>query len=260
MTTWRIPFKRAWDWRSAELSPEAAQKLDRDFEYIEKALNSLQSGGGAPNQASFYTSDAFTRGAPSAITLGSTDAFWGGSALAWSVVGTGTWGISSTVNQLERAWDSGDFATSWKLATVDVGFVNVSVSATLIPKTQNTINGAGICVRFTDISNFYYLTLYVDGAGTGFTWRFGKVVAGVDTFFVTMSSPPAADGVRLKLTVVGSTITAYINDIPFYVATDTNHSVQTKHGLCHKNDGSAGAAGTHLLGVRWDDFWVTAPT
>jgi len=246
MTTWRIPFKRAWDWRNAGLTPDAASKLERDWEYVEKALNALQAGSGG-GATTVYTSDAFTR---SANPIGTSDASLGGAPIAWASH-TGTWKCNGTAQPSD-----GEVKNA---ASVDVGFANVSVQCILNPRTQNFAEYLGIACRVTDALNHYYLAALSDGGG-GCGIYFGKLVAGTNTVFNAAGVVPSfVNGGSLRMTCVGTTITAYVNGFPFWVATDTSHSVQTKHGMHHHHDNLAGPANQFLGLGRIDNFVVTAP-
>jgi len=239
----------------AGLPPEAQRQIQRDFEEI-LVLIAAAGGSSAP---SFYTSDSFDR-AGSTTDLQTTDAAFGGTSLAWATTGTGTWGICNTATPTASkfAWYSTDF-TGWKTAEVDVGFIDVAIQMSFAV-IGSASDSYGIVARVTDNSNFYFFVIDVGPAGTTFNWRVGKVVAGAETTLFSQAVSLTSGGTAtLKLTLVGSVLTAYGNGVAIWVGSDTAHSVQTKHGFGTYHGGGAGAGGSHTSVLRFDNLWITAP-
>ncbi|MGZ4518855.1 MAG: phage tail tip fiber protein [Mycobacteriaceae bacterium] len=180
-----------------------------------------------PSSGDILTSDSFDR-ADSSSGFGNTDAASGGTVKAWTSLGSGgDFGITSN-----KGVKTGT-TTAYRAAYVDVGDGNCYVQATISTRQTNNSTDIGICARVVDINNMYFFQLDRALAGT-YAWYICRLQAGTEHYLGggAFSSPAAADGDVIKLSVNGSTIAAYINGSLLWSGTDaTFDSTNTKYGI-----------------------------
>lgn len=153
----------------------------------------------------------------------------GGSA--WVAL-SGVWGISSN-----QAYESAGGPHS--VAVLDSGTADVTVQMTL---TAVGGNNAGVVARASDDNNYLLLAIY-----GGNTLEIYRRDAGS---FVSLLAPVTsayAAGDVFKLTVNGTSVTAYQNGVSKGTVTSAFNQTATKHGLrSHQS-----------IAHRFDDFSVT---
>ena len=186
-------------------------------------------GGGATR---VLTSDSFNRADTSAGTLGTSDAAYGGSAAAWTTSGE----FKITSNKAGRST-----ATNVRTAFVPVGQDSMRVTAVL--NTRPAGGFTGILARFTDTSNYY--VIFVDSTGA---MEIDKRVAGV----TSRISGPTTTGVftggdTLGISVIGTTVTAYVNGVSLLSVNDTSITTGSNAGLYVPNGDAT---------ITFDDFKV----
>ena len=158
------------------------------------------------------TSDAFTRSDTTAGTLGTTDAANGGTAKAWSATSQ----IQILSNQVGAAT-----LTTTRISTVDLGVSNARV------RVKVAVAEGGLVARYTDASNYY--SFRYDLATTQL--KLEKRVAGTTTTLWSSASGAFTVGGTLSLSVQGSTITAYVNDVQVQQVTDSAVPAANLHGI-----------------------------
>ncbi|MBS69341.1 MAG: hypothetical protein CMK98_13540 [Pseudomonas sp.] len=170
--------------------------------------------------------DSFTR-ADNAAAIGTAD-----TGETWTV--TGTWGISG--NRLYNP-----SATNGNRATVTqpANDCDVSVRVPVLPGTGSV----QILFRFTDTSNYVYLSAFANG-----TVQLSHAVAGVFTNLQTSSAGVVVGGEKLTIRGLGGALTALLNDIPILSGT-TSLTTGTNAGVRNAGD----TTGT----FRFDDFSIS---
>jgi len=158
------------------------------------------------------TSDTFNRADTAAGSLGTTDAAFGGSALAW----TSDSQVQILSNQLGATT-----LTSNRHATVDVAATDMHVSL----KLATFGDGCGVVARWADSSNYYYITVTATG-----TWGAYSRVAGVGTPILT-GTGTIANGDTIGLSVQGSTVSIYRNGSLNGSITNTALTTGTRGGI-----------------------------
>lgn len=174
--------------------------------------------------------DTFTR-ADNAASLGTAE-----SGQTWTAL-VGTWGVLSSQAYSATGVD-GDFAS------LDVGVTDIDVSVQF--GAINNTAYYGLCARLTDTSNFYRAEF---GGGNGIVIH--KVVAGTVTSLGSAAASNVANTV-VRLRVVGTQLSAYVNGALLVSATDSQITSGTKLGL---RRGSAGTTPT----MTFDNLTVTTP-
>jgi hypothetical protein len=169
--------------------------------------------------------DSFNR-ANNANSLGNAD-----TGQAWQPL-QGTWGID---NNAAYTTNTSGFAR----AVIDSGLSNCIVSCTL--STLSADGTTRFIFRQLGINN----ELYIGVVATGY--EIDKRVTGSPTLLGSYSITPKS-GDRLQVTLNGSNIKVYLNDILIFNVTETFNQNQTKHGLCVYNSSAA----------RYDNFKVEA--
>ena len=163
-------------------------------------------------------SDSFNR---SDGDLGSTDGAGhaeagSGDGISWSAA-VGTWSIVSNKAQ------SSALSSGIAIAVVDTSNTNNFISADL----TRTGGNVGLVLRYVDSNNY----IYAYHTGTQATVR--KVVAGVDSQVVALTSSTYSAGAKLKFAVDGTSVYVWYNDL--YIGTgvvaDAALQTGTKCGL-----------------------------
>jgi hypothetical protein len=173
-------------------------------------------------------SDTFNRG-DSSTSMGTPSD--GGSAWA---ANNGTWGIDTNRGYTSTSTDHAAATLESSVADVDVEVTIATVSAGI---------GMGVIGRFADTSN--YLHFQYEPTGTKFSlW---KVVANTHTQLGSdvVQTLNANDVMRLSMS--GSSINCYVNDVLKISQTESAGSSNTKHGLRTYQSN----------GTRFDDFSIT---
>jgi hypothetical protein len=178
-----------------------------------------------PASLATIVSDSFNR-ADSATTLGNAET---GQTWSYSNSVSNPWGISSNQAYLVSGTNA--------FAFVDSGKADVEISATFpVSPTSSTVHN--IIARYTDTNNHYMFQ------NNGSNILFYKRVSGTYTQLGTVANTPQANDV-MKVSLIGSTITLFINGVQKAQWTDSTYTTQTKHGL---------QAGTNAC--RFDDFKI----
>jgi hypothetical protein len=142
-------------------------------------------------------------------------------------------------------------ATGIGAVLVDTGRADVTIEATLAAIGTGSGNRqGGLAIRATTAGNMYWLSTRRDANTDGFDiWQ---IVGGSPTrLTVTTGGVTPTAGQRLRVTAVGSTITAFVDGFQVaQVTTATFNQTATLAGF------AMGATG---LATRWDDLAVTAP-
>lgn len=181
--------------------------------------------------SSAVVSDTFTR-ADSAVSLGSAD-----TGQAWTAV-VGTWGITSNKGYCATA------GNSEKVATVEAALADCSIQVTMRASGDPVASGGGITFRRSDATN--YLIAVIESNAL----RVYKRVAGAFTSLGFYSfTPLTTTDYVVKVTLVGSTIKAFLDGTERVSVSDSHNSTATLHGLRDFHDGPL---------WRFDNFTVSA--
>lgn len=161
--------------------------------------------------------DEFNR-ANSTSNLGSCD-----QGIAW-VQQIGTWGITSN-----SAYSpvSGTPA----VATLNHGWSDGAVNVVL-PAQPGNGQGAGVALRLSDTSNFWFAFYYTSGGGSQLFYL-RKRVAGADTDLLSAVSVSVTFPLTVSVTAVGNLWHCRVNgtEVTGSPVTDAFNSTQTNHGL-----------------------------
>lgn len=146
---------------------------------------------------------------------------------------SGTWEIDG--NEVKETTGTNRYAT------IDVGDSDVTIYAT---RTDSASSDPGIVARFTDVNNHY---LFVLNSITN-VLQLWKKVGGSWTQLGTSVAHTYSSGEVLKLTLSGTSLKGYVDDVLKIDETDGAHGAINKHGLfIHAGNYSA---------VRWDTFTI----
>jgi chitodextrinase/lysophospholipase L1-like esterase len=132
---------------------------------------------------------------------------------------------------------------------VDTGRADVTIEATLAAiGTGPSTRQGGLAIRATTAGNMYWLSTRRDGGTDGFDlWQITNGSPTRLTFTKGGVLPTA--GQRLRVTAVGSTITAFVDGLQVaQVTTATFNQTATLAGF---------AMGAQGLATRWDDLAIT---
>jgi hypothetical protein len=139
----------------------------------------------------------------------------------WAQIGGTTQGIQSG--------SAKNMIAGQGVASIDLGTPDVSI------ETLTTVAGGmtGIGLRIADFTNFVSVNFRATSAGGQSTIT--KTVAGTTTSIATFAAIPDT-GAKLRVDCVGTTITAYVNDVQVTTVTDASLDVTTtKHGITPNN-------------------------
>ena len=184
------------------------------------------AGGSAPGQVLFF--DDFE-----GASMG-----WASSPpTGWSVVSDGT-----------KVYEQATLDTEFRVSSAgDAGWTDQIVEArvkVLAFTGSSTSYLAGVYARFKDLDNHYYVALQSDGQ-----FKIKKKSAGNNTSISSGATTKVSLNTwyAIKLAVIGSTLTAYLDGVQVLTATDS--------------DIAAGgvAVGTKNATAEFDDVRVTAP-
>jgi hypothetical protein len=150
--------------------------------------------------------DSFNR-ADSATTLGNAD-----TGQAWTIL-NGIFGISS--NQAYIVSGSGDLAA----------VVNPALSDGTLGHTLSLLGSTiRLIFRSSDTSNYFNFQASSSG------YSLYRRVAGTFTQIGSYGTLPV-QGDKMKVTINGSSITCYVNDVAVMTVTDTFNQTSTMHGF-----------------------------
>lgn len=178
-----------------------------------------------------YAADTFNRA--DATTLGTAPT--GGQT--WSMAGSG-----GTIGIISQQAYKATGGTAEDYALIDVGRADVDLSVTLAAMSQN---GIGPVWRATDGSNLWALDCNTSDPITVYRKTAGGFAAIVGAGVV------AAAGDVVRVVVVGSAGTLYVNGVQKATFSDSFNATATKHGLRITEQGPSVS--------RLDSFTVAAP-
>ncbi|MCM3626121.1 hypothetical protein M3194_01910 [Paenibacillus glycanilyticus] len=148
---------------------------------------------------------------PSKQTL-LTDSFDDGDAQGWTSA-SGSWSVANG-----SYLQSGNAASEAVSTTGDSAWTNYDVSADVKPQSAASFAATGVIGRYQDNNNYYYLRLH---AGDNQLQLYKKASG----MFTLLGSVPQAVSLNtaysLKLSMIGSTIKGYLNDVEKISVTDT---------------------------------------
>lgn len=173
------------------------------------------------------------------------DDFQDGNANGWAAVGTTSWavinnGSSYVYEQDNMTGGAASYAgsTSWTDQTIEMA---IQITDTL----DSTDRWAGPVARYTNDSNYYYMTLRENDTAELKKIQ-GGTVSVLDSISITFSHASVYD---VKLEIIGETINGYIDGVLVLEAQDPGTSV------------TAGKAGVRMFkaAVEVDDVLVSTP-
>ncbi|KRE47556.1 hypothetical protein ASG92_09950 [Arthrobacter sp. Soil736] len=164
-----------------------------------------------------YASDSFTRADSSTIGNTPTGGYaW--TSLAVKTYTAPTWSILG--NALKAAFTSG---TTEGLMYVDDTHADGPIEVKLA-----SAGDTGLAFRIADGNNFWML--WTGSPALGNPYKPMKFVAGAYVTVTTTSKNAALNDV-LEVTLVRSTVTAFVNGVQVATTTDAFNSTATKHGV-----------------------------
>ena len=152
--------------------------------------------------------DTFTR-TDTTGPLGTAD-----SGQAWETIAGTAFGITSNA-----AYNT-DTANTLCISTIDSATCNGRVACTVTRTTQV----AGLVVRLTDASNYWYVSL------SGSATTLNKMVAGSPTTVATSAST-FSGATAVEVVMSGSNFTVLVNNAVLLTGTDSFNATATKHGI-----------------------------
>jgi hypothetical protein len=162
---------------------------------------------------------------------------------AWDEIGTAQFEVQSgkaTTTAVQ----------GWEHVVVDSSDASVLVEADItLPNTDNY--ACAINVRFADASNYHFVDLIRQSAGTP-RMRAGNYVAAAETISDEDTDVGAITNttVNVIVTITGNTLTGYLNDVQTVQDTGASEgSTNTKHGLSSYTGAPYGAC-------QWDNFVI----
>jgi hypothetical protein len=208
----------------------------------------------AGNESAPSTQVTVTTAAASGVVSIATDDFNRADSTTLGTTATGAlrYVASGTVSPVITGQRIGHTAaTGIGAVLVDTGRADVTIEATLAAIGTGSGNRqGGLAIRATTAGNMYWLSTRRDANTDGFDiWQ---IVGGSPTrLTVTTGGTSPAAGQRLRVTAVGSTITAFVDG--FQVAQVTSATFNQTATLAGFAMGATG------LATRWDDLAITAP-
>lgn len=147
-----------------------------------------------------------------------TDDFEDGSTSGWTV-DSGTWSIGTNGTKVYQVTSSAG-GISHSNASGSSSWTDIGIQADITPLTGNNV---GLCARFVDTNNRYYVQLIATGTGSV---SLKKKVAGTETILNTVSYP-ITDGTTytVKFIVVGNRLQVYINGVLVNTTVDSASSI-----------------------------------
>ena len=187
-----------------------------------------------------FTSDSFNRADFTTIGGTNTDAAAGGTATAWTTFGGGAQILTNSARLLSAGPPGG--------VTVDTGTTDHVVSAKYTSAPANNGTDNYVAARFVDASNYYFASVRHVSPGVN-QYEFKKRVAGTDTHLGASpyTSPTPTINDIIKLQVVGSVVSMFVNGTLIQSVSDTSLAAGTKVGIGSTDAGNA---------FRVDDFLV----
>lgn len=137
---------------------------------------------------------------------------------AWTLTGTGTWNCDASTgeNVVQQTSTAGDARALAGTPTDD----QVLTTRARFTAVSGQDRWFGLAARYTDASNYYYLTLR-----TSNTVSLRKVVNGTVTVLGTASLPVTANTwYDLRLDAVGNELRASVNGVQLFQAVDSSHA------------------------------------
>lgn len=188
------------------------------YEYRVAAVNSAGTGpwsntltASTTAAATVLTSDSFNRADTAAGQLGTTDAAFGGTAMAWT-----------SESQLQILGNQvGGAVSTYRVATVDVAAANHYVEAVLAANTEG-----GVVARWADSNNYYV----VRGTATGVLMLEVRQ-AGTNTTLEQTAAGVLQAGDRIGLLVRGTDLYVYRNGVQVFYRSDSRISAGTRAGI-----------------------------
>lgn len=213
-------------------------------------------GSGRYSDSGYGTDDATTSAGPFA-----SDDFATGSG---DLVGTapdvgGTWTDGSSSGSPSPVYDSNkirqqDAATAFTYVATDPGDPDYTVEADVIPQSAGSSGVAGVCGRKNAATGSVttYAADYYDHATAGSRqWRLYKVVAGVTTVLGTYTENIGTTTKRLKLSMNGTAIKVFVDDVERISVTDSDVTAAGRAGVV------VGNASSNTNGPWLDNFVAT---
>jgi len=162
------------------------------------------------------SADSFNR-ANSATSLGSTDGAGTKDPAVWACPAGCTMGIAANV----ATGETYDATTGNAVGTVALGASDVDIHVT-VP----LINTSGLCFRFTDRLNYWYLCSVAGGGGNTILAR---LVAGAIQTVGTLAGAALND--VLRVVASGANVTAYRAGTQIFTTSSAFNQTAQSHGL-----------------------------
>lgn len=145
------------------------------------------------------------------------DTFQSGNASRWTPLAGGSWSVATT--PVSRVYRQASVAADATSVLANSDWTNQSIQADIRPTAfSGSDRWFGLAVRRVDAANYYYLTARSSGIV-----QLKKMVNGA---FETLASAGLDVSVgadyRLRLEAIGSTITAYVNDVALTRVVDSS--------------------------------------
>ena len=170
------------------------------------------------------SSDSFNRANTTSAVLGTTDAAYGGSALAWT---------SEAQNQIISNQVAPASLSANRHATIDLSVTDARIKLTFTGSVGGRMVG-----RWTDSSNYYYLSLLTDG-----TIQVFKRVAAVNTLLSGLTAIAAnSAGAAIEFSIQGTAISVWVNGALILSGTDASITTGTRWGFASAFSGTTWSA------------------
>jgi hypothetical protein len=213
--------------------------------------NAGSGGGSGSGGANAGSGGAASGGAGGAGALLFFEDFESGAASRWTPMPPSDWTVVVNGTYVYRQGNT-NADTSWRISAAgDPAWSDVVVEARvrwLPPSTLTDVSFAAVGARFQDGPNFYWAGLGTANS-SGTTYVFIRRRTGEQSVFLGMAPAPVTRDTwyALKLRAVGSTLTAFLNDVQMLEVQDTTFTTGRV------------VVATFKSAAEFDDVRVTVP-